>query len=569
MKTKPRKPPKLKPFAVIDSETPPFVFGRTDLEPFIWGFYDGENYERFDTTEELVRYISDLDIIIYAHNGGKFDYHFLAPFFEPNQPIMLINGRIAKLKLGNCELRDSFNIIPVGLAQFEKQKIDYSLFEKETRDIPYVRKMIEDYLYSDCVNLYRIVETFRARHGNALTLAGASLKLLRQICEIDQIKTTLEYFEEMRPFYYGGRVQCFQKGVIEKPFSVYDINSAYPFAMRENHWFSDRITYCKKPIEYANEKPQAFFDITCVSKGALPFRDKVGGKLLFPSDDIPRRYLVSGWEIKTALKHNCLSDITVHLVYDCRETRDFAAYVDTIYALRMQAKESGDEAYSLIHKLELNSPYGKLGADCRSYTRAVLFDSKHMADLSLDGLHYKSGQITENDNDPLYTLAGSLGECLVGARPLHEHEMHFYNVATAASITGFVRAYLFDAIMTTGVDNVLYCDTDSIATESGAGLDCGKKLGQWKHEGDFWQAAIAGRKMYAFFPSICAFPPVREDGAIVDTGAAKSASKGVQLTAEEILNLARGVGITFAKDAPCFSVRFGQRYISRKIVATG
>ena len=46
----------MKPFAVIDSETDPFRFGRVPA-PFIWGYYNGEEYHRFFSTEALVDFI--------------------------------------------------------------------------------------------------------------------------------------------------------------------------------------------------------------------------------------------------------------------------------------------------------------------------------------------------------------------------------------------------------------------------------------------------------------------------------------------------------------------------------
>lgn len=548
----------MKPFAVIDCETPPFLFERDQkglepLKPFLWGYFNGIEYHQFEQTADLVAFISQRDEVIYAHNGGKFDFHFLTEYLEPFRPIKLINGRIAKVRLGQCELRDSYNIIPAPLADFQKTEIDYQLFEIEHRYRPEVWAEICAYQKDDCVQLYHLVSAFIEKHGMVLTQASAAMKYFKKIYEIDEIKTEPAYFDHFEQFYYGGRVQCFQRGIIEKPFSVYDINSAYPYAMLENHTFGTKITRVNKGIEYAITNPQAFFDLTCISDGVLPWREKVGKKLIFPTDKIPRRYRVTGWEIRTALKHGALSDVELHAVYNNVEMIDFQDYVNPIYQARLEAKERGDKAETLLLKLLMNSLYGKFGANPNEYAESYLFSPEYADKLNTKtGLKWAKDQESIYADDPSYFYAGELGAVLVGERDLFDYEKHFYNVATAASITGYVRAYLFDAIMTCGRENVLYCDTDSLVTTNGAGLKGGKELGAWKWEGDFYKAAIAGRKIYALFGD----------------GEPKTASKGAILTAEQIERLALGESVTHQKDAPSFSIRFGQRYISRKLVAT-
>jgi len=539
-------------FAVIDSETPPFIFGREDLSPFLWGYFDGDEYQQFEKTADLVAFIKERDEIIYAHNGGKFDYHFLSDYFEPDSPIMLINGRIAKLKLGQCELRDSYNIIPAPLADFQKTKIDYSTFEADQRYKPENWGAIQSYLKDDCVDLYNLISAFIDKHGYALTQAGAAMKYFKKLYKVD-VKTDAYFFDHFKNFYYGGRVQAFKRGIITTDFSVYDINSAYPYAMLENHWFDTKIVSKRKPIEYANQRPDAFFDVSCISDGIFPYRLQVGDKLIYPTDKKVRRYYVTGWEVKTALKWGLLSDITVHNVYVPDNTINFSDYILPIYKDRLAAKDAGDKANTLLLKLLMNSLYGKFGANPSNYTRAHLFDNTYFKKLSTTGVHWKDGRESQYRDDPLYLLGGQLGQTLIGQRDLYDFEKHYYNVGTAASITGYVRAYLYDAIMTTGRENCLYCDTDSIATTNGASLNTGKELGQWKYEGDFYEAAIAGRKMYAFYSQ---------------DGEHKTASKGVRLTANEIRSLAQGDKVTAQKDAPCFSTRFGMRYIERNIVAT-
>ena len=72
-----------KPIWVADCETDPFKYGDVP-EPFIWGIFDGVNYWEFlgtglyhtctvDDIARVVDFLRDKEIILYAHNGGKFD----------------------------------------------------------------------------------------------------------------------------------------------------------------------------------------------------------------------------------------------------------------------------------------------------------------------------------------------------------------------------------------------------------------------------------------------------------------------------------------------------------------
>ena len=149
---------------------------------------------------------------------------------------------------------------------------------------------------------------------------------------------------------------------------------------------------------------------------------------------------------------------------------------------------------------------------------------------------------------------------------LLDEQKRFYNVATAASITGFVRAYLWRhicAIRKNGGE-VLYCDTDSIAAIGKIPKDMkiGKELGEWGNDGDFRLAAIAGKKLYAF---------QRRDGTW------KTAHKGVMIEPEDIVKVARGGEVKYQRAAPSFGIEYDKdgkgkrrtRFVERIVRMTG
>jgi len=519
--------------AVADCETDPFKINRIPA-PFIWGFYDGTIYKEFSTTKEFVAYVSQEKIIIYAHNGGKFDWHFLKEYIPVDQKIMVINGRLASFKIGECEFRDSYNLMPVPLAAYQKTEIDYNIFEKEHRNKPKNKKLISDYLKDDCVFLFELVQTFIDNYGMNLTLAGSAMKFWKKhFYTGDTFNSSRMFFEQIKEFYYGGRVECFEKGIINKNFEVYDINSAYPFAMKHLHPWG-------YSIKHLNELPkhykQCFITLRCISNGAFPYREKSG--LSFPADNELREYHITGWEYYIAKKYNLIKNVEILDVLKFEQQICFTEYVEHFYKLK-EAEKHGNKAEYLRAKLFLNSLYGKFAANPMKYK---------------DYWTIPANQIRQYQETTDFEFCAMLNdETALMQQPLPEEEMHFFNVATAASITGFVRAYLLEAMTKCG--NVLYCDTDSIATYGdNSAFPISEKLGDWEKEGDFDKGAIAGKKLYAF--------------KYKDKNDYKIASKGVRLKYNQIFSIAKGETISYTSEAPTFSLKTGANFITRNIRLT-
>lgn len=217
--------------ATLDFETDPFLHGRVP-EPFCCGLYEGDDYNEFwgdDCTEQLIDYLSNREqpLLIFAHNGGKFDFYFLLYKEVVQNPVKIINGRVAKAACMHHELRDSFSILPVPLAAYQKDEIDYTWFEREEREDH--KEDILHYLASDCEYLYELVHNFLIEFGLNLTIGGTAIKRLRELHPFEQISQSLD--ESIRPYYYGGRVQSFEKGLKRGDFTVIDVNSMYPFVM--------------------------------------------------------------------------------------------------------------------------------------------------------------------------------------------------------------------------------------------------------------------------------------------------------------------------------------------------
>jgi hypothetical protein len=143
----------------------------------------------------------------------------------------------------------------------------------------------------------------------------------------------------------------------------------------------------------------------------------------------------------------------------------------------------------------------------------------------------------------------------------------FVNVATAASITGFVRSMLLRAKVKAG--GAVYCDTDSLIVRKLTGMKFGDKLGQWKleltvdssikkgervkieNDSGLW---IGGKKLYAAY-------------GITPKGdwKWKIASKGVKLSPERIISVAKGKTEVMTFEAPTYSLFTPPKFVTRKV----
>lgn len=502
-------------FWTIDAETDPFHNcqdkscekchggGRLPI-PFLWGLYNGltDEYFQFETVFELLQWFEAIEQsnggqIFYAHNGGKFDYHFFRDQINSDENILIINGRLAKFKVGGHEFRDSLNIFPnTRLKDFGiKSEIDYTKLESSVRNLHMVE--IGAYLKQDCVGLWGVIDRYRKDYGKQLTQAGASMRIWSKMSGREPPRQTRGEHLALKKYYYGGRVQCFESGVKKTNFEVFDINSAYPFAMMNTHPISTVPSVIEKLPKREAEIGPCLLSLSCISKaGALPYRQEAD--LFFPEDERTiRDYDITGWEYLAAIETGSLCNVKFRNILQFSECIDFKNYINHFFGLREDARKRGDVAGRTFGKYFMNSLYGKFGANCENYAEYVI------ASIDTEDIWRNGGQIVNKRVDGGYIEYKDWGDRKLMVREPNEEELddiqgkwRYYNIATAASVTGFVRAYLYRALCK--AEGAIYCDTDSIkARKFGNDLNVGSALGEWKSEyhGDYF--AIAGKKLYA------------------------------------------------------------------------
>jgi hypothetical protein len=547
---------KPRPISVIDFETDPFD-GTTDILPFVAGYYDGHTFKHFWSDEcayELADFLAPRRELCYAHNGGKFDFYYLLPWANRDL-ITVINGRISQMSIGRCLFRDSYMLYPLALSNYRKDEIDYAKMKRDVRENH--KDEIISYLKIDCESLYEVVTGFIEKFGRQTTMSMASMKQLKKTLPNDIVRLNKDQDANFRPFYFGGRCQAFKYGEFTDKYKIYDINSAYPRAMMEHH-----PNPCDPNFKMVSEIPKNtsvyFAEIEAVSRGCLPWRDESDhNKLKFPNDSLVRRYYATGYEIQAGLDTHTLDIKRVISVYIPRSTINFSEFIGEHWEARFKAKKEGDKLNEDYEKLIMNSSYGKWALNPNDYK------SYRISDVGVD-----PNKTDESVKECGYWILESSWPNFgidVYSRP-DPDDTGFYNVTVSASITGWVRAYLWRTICQ--CSGVIYCDTDSITCKEFNG-DIGNGLGQWKFEHTVGPCYIAGKKLYAFYYGQKKGKAIFDD--VDDTGKYrwKIASKGVRLLPLHIAEIARDDSVVvWFSDSPTFSLKFGQRVLQRDVKQT-
>jgi DNA polymerase elongation subunit (family B) len=500
--------------------------------------------------------------LIFAHNGGKFDYMYLREHIRGK--VFIIGGRLVEWEYTTKKgvthvLRDSYAILPVPLSSGGgKLDIDYSKLEKKVRTKNKVEIM--QYMKQDCVALSEMVMAFKEKYGKFfLTIGSACFDHLKKMYPLE--KTSYHFDQEMRKYYYGGRCQTFEGGEINEEVYVYDVNSMYPYVMANyTHPYSPNYVKGKKITD-----DTYFIKWTGTNHGAVPYR-KEDGSLTF--DQPHGTFFTTIHEWRIALKYNLIEVEEIHETIDFFGVTKLDDYVNEGNAEKVKTKSTHgnkSNAYTLC-KLHLNSPYGKYAQD------NLKFKTWNFVDPDT-ACNQEGATVIEGDE---FTMIGLPSN----AEP---EKTTFNNTATGASITGASRAVLLEAniqMLKAGA-RLLYNDTDSIICTKPQreveGLEMHpEKLGAWDLEAVGDKMYIAGKKIYAIYKGencikiatkgvrvtprdIHEFLP--HDPSADDIKSAKQ--QMLNIGGGEIKNVALGGDFLFENDAPSMKIDGRNIFIHR------
>ena len=529
---------------VVDFETDPGEYGQ-EMLPFASCIYFNDENNAIIWSKNCAKKTYDLIATLprcelYAHNGGKFDFWFFVEFCDP-QDVVIINGRIAKMYIGKVVLIDSYLIAPIALDRYKKTAIDYNKFRRENRESH--KDEIIDYLLSDCKNTLELIEASHKILTKQLTIGAAAMRSIKA-SGVKVKKLGSRHDKLFRDYFFGGRVENIQNGhwfyPPKKAAYNIDINSAYPYAMLSDHPHGKGYKQTKK-IPRKKSTPY-FADIMAVSHGCLPVRCENGNReLYYPTDNVTRRYHATGWEIQAGLDTGTLTIEKINEVLIPTKTINFDKFVHFHYGARLEASARNDVLETLIRKNVLTSGFGKFA------TNPEKFYDWAIAPVGTD----VAGWVDRHNNkthEGFSWYSDVFGRALWRRQADEEtREAGYFDVATAASITGYVRAMTWQAIQ--HVDTPLYCDTDGLKCLHDRGLStASKKLGTWKLEMRPVENIVVAKKIHY--------------SRDID-GEEKLACKGGRLKYEDLVEMALGLDVTWFADFPTFSAKNGFSYQKR------
>jgi hypothetical protein len=252
-----------------------------------------------------------------------------------------------------------------------------------------------------------------------------------------------------RAGYFGGRVEAFRLGTLEGgPFVFLDVNSMYPYVMRENLFPSRLLSYSEDPKNDRWEKGlehEAIMAEVNLSTDMPLYAVKRDGKLLFPVGEFST--VLCTESLKEAIRRGHLLSVTKWALYQAKPL--FRSYVDYFYPLKAFYRAQGEALYTRIVKLFLNSLYGKFGS------RAPLMDTFDCPDFP--GVSRETVlDATTGERWIEYAIMGTL------VRLYGEVDTKMTVVSIAAHVTDCARVLLGRIIESIGWNRVLYCDTDSV-----------------------------------------------------------------------------------------------------------
>ena len=423
---------------------------------------------------------------------------FIAEYKKEKEPPPLGEGkrrRIGRKAAYYITILDTLNWFKSSLAQLGKtlgleklaMPVDTALSDSWIlyckRDVEILRRAFESY-----------VEFLRSQNmGNfAHTLAKQAMNAYRHAFMRHEvwIHTNPKAVELERNSYYGGRTDCYFIGEIKNQlFYKLDINSQYPFVMRNNRFPSTLMGF-RYVIdrEYFNSLPSnvtfiALCDVETKTP-CIPHRFK--NRLCFPVGSFQSALCEP--EYRLAEREGAVLKIRSIAYYKSEPL--FQEWVDRMYELRNRFKREGNDQYQYFVKLLMNSLYGKFGQ------RTETWEPIGVIDPSENWVR----EIVDYDTNKTQTIK-ALGGTLWEKSGWKEGFDTF--VAVASFVTAYARAYLWFLMSQAGLENSYYSDTDSLIVNE-QGYErlkpyCDKtRLGFLKLESMDDQLTIHNLKDYSF-----------------------------------------------------------------------
>lgn len=255
-----------------------------------------------------------------------------------------------------------------------------------------------------------------------------------------------------RSAYHGGRSEVFYDLPIHSPVYGLDVNSMYPWVMREYLFPAIKAAKGRRmSLPQLRERISSELVVARVTvqtdEPVYPYASV--DRVIYPVGQFETS--LSTPELAYALAHDHLLSCSEWVSYEPAPL--FREFVDELYPLRSQYRTDGNLAFAFLVKILLNSLYGKFGQRGFVWKRCEECDSAPYDEF--DGNCEVDGPILKHRR--------RFGEMWHRLRDLEAFESF---PAIAAHVTAYARMALWQLKSEAGHENVYYCDTDSLYTNT-------------------------------------------------------------------------------------------------------
>jgi len=448
-----------------------------DNNKFLMGSIYGLNLVKvFYNQLEMKNYILNncQGKILIAHNLD-FDFNIFLDIL-PYSRLIYKNGRVISVKYPEKAKRkdsiyfyDSMNFLPtsleklalsIGLTKMEKPKT-LGQYPKTKTEWEYLEK----YNINDSMIVYQFgvkTQDFLNSYNTNFnaTISSCSMELFRKnYMKQDYLRVKFNITENIFKSYYGGRTEVFNRGEFDESLNYYDINSMYPYAMKEFEYPIVKGIYYDYWKDW--QKYQGFSEAIITSKIKLPLLPcKIDTKLKFPNGKFRGTY--TNIELQKAKELGYDIKIIRSLIFPHTEFI-FKDYIKDFYGKRLELKQNNNPN-ELFFKLSMNSTYGKFG---QKMNPIRIIQAEQLTKEMYDDYIIKS-----NTDRSVFYLEAIDKE----VKNYKSFIMPFW----CSYVTAYSRLHLYDYMQKLDKNELIYCDTDSIVTNSH--FKTSDKLGDLKLE---------------------------------------------------------------------------------------
>ena len=332
-----------------------------------WNFFYNLSYD----AEVILKLLAEKLNIYKKTRKLKFRFEDYKIDYIPNKKLAIRKGHHSSVffdiaqfyhaSLVNAYQENIKKLDPQYLQMKEKRKSFSQRFYRSNR------KLIRDYCINDCkltkelaihwINLFNDAFGFYpARWISSGYLAEKVL--INNKIEIPKFNTVPYEIQDLAfRCYFGGRFEILKRGFIGKAY-LYDVNSAYPFALTR---FPDitKGRWIKRKTIHPDAKLGFFRILADVPdcKHVPPFPFRTNDRIIFPSGKFETYVTLT--ELESCEINYCKVLESYQFIPET-DYHPFKEFIKNLYQKRLELKQNGSPL-QLPLKIILNSIYGKTG----------------------------------------------------------------------------------------------------------------------------------------------------------------------------------------------------------------